>query len=240
MAVAPGQSSGTYNFSLTDGGVLIEAFDRIQIEPQLISRHRANSARVSLNLELQEWSNAGFNFWELASGTVNLVPGQAVYTLPTNLVMLTDLWYSTVNGGGAGVNADRIMVPITRSDYAMLTNKLQQGIPTQYWFQMLLVPQITIWEVPSIGAPGYVLNWYGLNRIQDANLGGGEVPNIPNRAMDTLCAGLTKRLAEKFAPAQYDQKTKIFGESWTLFTRRDQEPGPITYRPNLGNLGRMG
>lgn len=240
MAVAPGSSSGTYNFTLPTAGVVLEAFDRIQIEPQMITRHRAVSARASLNLELQEWSNAGFNFWETASGSINLAVGTATYTLPTNLVMLTELWYSVVNGGGSGINSDRIMVPITRTDYANLTNKLQQGIPTQFWFQMLLTPQITIWQVPALGSPTVVLNWYGLQRIQDANLGGGEVPNVPNRAIDTLCAGLTKRLAEKFAPSQFADKEKIFKESWDLFARRDQEPGSVTYRPNLGNIGRMG
>jgi hypothetical protein len=232
-------SSGLYNFGLSNAGILIEAFDRIGIEPQAITRHRMNSARTSLNLELSTWSNKGFNFWELASGTINLVADTATYTLPPQLAMLTDLWYSNVNGGGAGVNQDRIMVPITRDVYAMLTNKLQQGIPTQYWFQMLLTPQITIWQVPNIGAPNYVLGWYGLSQIQDANLGSGETPNIHYRAQEALVAGCTVRLAEKFMPARLAEKKQLFTEAWDDMARRDQEPGAITYRPDFSAWSRL-
>lgn len=239
MAVTPGQTSGTYDFFGTNGSLTLEAFDRCGITPEKISRHMLISARSSLNFEYISWENNGFSAWELDSGTLDLTVNQAVYTLPANLVMLTDLFYSNVNGNGAGVNQDRIMVPITRTAYAALTNKLQQGIPTQYWFQMLQIPQVTIWEVPAIGAPNYVLNWYGLMQMQDANLGSGEAPNVPRRALDCLCAGLAKRLAQKFAPALYQFRKADFEEAWDALGRRDQEPGPISYLPNVGLYGRM-
>lgn len=239
MAVTPGSTSGTYGFSLTNAGIMVESFDRIQVRPPQVDRHMADSFRASLNLELEAWSNEGFNFWALESGTINLVVNQAVYTFPPQLVTVTDIWYSNVNGNGAGVNQDRIMIPIPRDGYASLTNKLQQGIPTQYWFQMLTLPQVTIWQVPAVGAPNYVLGWYGLSRVQDANLGGGEIPDVPNRALDTLCAGMAVRMAEKFAPAQYDAKLKIFARSWEGLTRRDQEPGTIQFSPNVQVYGRM-
>lgn len=239
MAVTPGQSSGTFNFLLSNGSVVLEAFDRCQIRPQEITRHMMISARTSMNLEFIDWEDAGFNFWKTTSGTINLAVNQPTYTLPPNLVTLEEIWYSNVNGGGAGVNQDRIMVPITRTAYAALTNKLQQGIPTQYWFQMLMIPQVTIWEVPAIGAPNYVLNWYGLQQMEDANLGGGEAPNVPRRAYEALCAGMAKRLAQKFAPTLYQMRKADFDEAWLALTRRDQEPGPISYTPNVGIYGRM-
>lgn len=240
-------SSGTYNFALSNASIVFEAFDRISVLPPQITRHHLISARTSLNLELERWSNAGFNFWELDSGTINLAINEATYTLPINLVTMTELWYSNVNGNGSGVNQDRIMVPITRSQYAALTNKLQQGIPTQYWFQMLTVPQVTIWEVPSIGAPNYVLQWYGLKQIQDANLGTAETPDIPYRAVDCLCARMAFRLCEKFGPkdpqarqALMTEKKLLADEAWDEMSRRDQEPGPVTVRPNLSSYARMG
>lgn len=239
MAVAPGSTSGTYTFQPATAGLMVEAFDRIQIRPTANDRHMIDSARMSIQLLLQDWTDQGFAFWELESGTIDLAVNTATYTLPPQLAMLTELYYSAVNGGGAGVNQDRIMIPITRTQYAQLTNKLQQGIPTQYWFQMLIPPQITIWQVPNVGAPNYVLGWYGLSRIQDANLGGGEVPNIPYRATDVFCADLARRLAEKFKPEQYEVKDQIFQKAWESMTRRDQEPGAIQYLPNIALYGRM-
>lgn len=239
MAVAPGSSSGTYTFQMANSSVVLEAFDRCGVRPTELQRHHMDSARNSLQLELLAWSNQGWNFWETVSGTINLVTGQATYAMPANLVTISDMFYSNVNGLGTGVNNDRIMQPITRDEYASLTNKLQQGIPTQYWYQMLITPQVTIWEVPAIGAPNYVLGWYGLSQIQDANLGGGEVPNIHYRAYDALCAGLAKRLARKFKPDAYQGVAQDFAEAWEAMVRRDQEPGSTTFRPDVSSYSRM-
>ncbi len=242
-------SSGTWNFALSNFSIVADAFERIQIPPESTTPQQLISARNSLNLELLEWSNRGFNFWKLTSGTINLVVNQATYVLPSTLVTLTELWYSVVNGGGTGVNQDRIMVPIDRTSYAQIVNKLQPGIPTQYWLQMLSpAPQITIWQVPQSGqvAPAAVLNWYGLEQIEDANVSGAETPDIHYRATEALIAGLALRLCEKFGPTQPQarqammlEKKTLADNAWNNLERRDQEPGYITFRPNIFAYGRM-
>lgn len=241
-------SSGLFNFALTNGSLIFEAFDRIQVDPETITPRQMASARVSLNLELETWSNAGFNFWKLTSGTINLVAGQATYTLPANLSVLTELWYSQVDALGTGVNQDRFLTPMTRTEYAAITNKQQQGLPTRYWLQMLVPQQFTVWEVPQAGqvAPNVVLNWYGLQQIQDANLPGTETPDIPYRAVDALCAKLTLRLCEKFGPKDPQARQQLMLEkktiadgAWDNMARRDQEPGDMIIRPNVGIYGRL-
>lgn len=240
MAVTPGQSSGAFSYLLTNGSVITEAFDRLQIRPTDIDRHMMMSARTSMNLEFVEWEDAGFNFWKTMTGTIDLRPGVETYDLPPDLVTLEEVWHSRVNGNGSGVDLDRILVPITRTGYAALTNKRQKGTITQYWFRMEIVPRITLWQVPSVGAPLHVVRWFGLQQMQDANLAGGESPDVPRRAYETFVSAMTRRLAEKFAPQQYDAKLKIFEGAWERMTRRDQEPGPITHIPNVGIYGRMG
>lgn len=241
-------SSGLYTFSLSNAGIVFDAFDRLQIRPSQIDHHHMLSARTSLNLTLLDWSNQGWNFWETISGTITLAAGQATYTLPANLVTMTELWCSQLNVGGAGVNQDRILEPITRNTYASIVNKLQPGIPTQYWFQMLTTPQVTIWQVPAAGgaAPGTQLQWYGLSQIQDANLASGETPDVAYRAIEALIACLTLRLAEKFGPtepnarrAMLTEKKAFADEAWTNMVRRDQEPGNSTFRPNISAYGRL-
>lgn len=236
-------TSGTYDFGLTNASIIFEAFDRIGVRPTQMDRHMLNSARVSMNLELLDWSNRGFNFWQTTSGTIPLVANQATYTLPANMVTLTELYYTQVNGGGTGVNQDRTMTAITRQQYSQIVNKLQTGIPTQYWFQMLVTPQLTIWEVPYAGAtaPNFVLSYYGLMQIQDANTTANETPNIHYRATDALIAGLALRLCEKFGPVPRLAEKKAAADiAWENMVRRDQEPGPITVRPEIGRYGRMG
>ena len=241
-------TSGTYNFQLANASVILEAFDRIEIRPPMIDRHMLESARRSLNLEVLSWSNETFNYWKLTNGTINLVVGQATYTLPPNLVTLEELYYTQVNGLGSNVNSDRIMTPIERTQYSQIVNKLQPGIPTQYWFQMLIVPQITIWMVPQTGqaAPNFVLNWYGLQQIQDATYASGETPDIHYRATDALCARVALRLAEKFGPADPSAKMALMKEkaaladmAWNNLQRRDQEPGPTSIRLNTSSYATL-
>lgn len=242
-------SSGTYNFQLTNGSIVMEAFDRIQIRPIAVDPHMLLSARISMNLELIDWENAGLEYWKIISGTIPLVVNQATYTLPANLVTLEELYYTSVNANGSGVNLDRFMTPIQRTQYAQITNKLQQGIPTMYFLQMTIPQQVTIWQIPAPGqaAPNFVLSYYGLQQMQDvANVGGTETPDIPLRAIDALCAKLAVRLCEKFGPtdpnakaAMMREKAELAMSAWTNLQRRDQEPGPISLRPRIGIYGRI-
>ena len=203
------------------------------------------SARRSLNLELVDWSNRGVNLWEIVQAQLTLVAGQATYSLPSNLVVITEMYYTTVNGNGAGFNSDRIMIPITRTQYAMIPNKLQPGTPTQYWLERLETPVVTIWQPPFQGSPSYIINYNYLERIDDANVASGEIPDVPYRALEALTAGLAKRLAKKFAPAPLRQQiiaetATDFTEAWNNFVSNDQEDGPMIMQPNLGGYGKMG
>lgn len=232
-------SSGTYNFQLSDAMVVIEAFARLGIQPSAITRHHLIEARVSLNLELQRWSNRTVALWKVVTGTVNLVVGQAPYVLPANLITITEVWYTTVNGNGTGQPLDRFMTPMTRTQYAMLPNKLQQGIPTTYWFERLPTPILTIRETPSQGAPTYVINWFGLQQIQDADYAGGQSPDIVYRAYDALCACMAARLAVKFAPQLEAVRKADATEAFSDFVGQDQEDGPLLILPNVGVYGRL-
>lgn len=241
-------TSGLYNFGLSNSGTIFEAFDRAGIRPAMIDRHMMQSARNSLNLELLSWSNETFNFWKTTSGTINLITGQATYLLPVNLVTLEELYLTQVNGNGPGVNSDRIMTPMERTQYSEIPNKLQPGNPTSYWFQMVIPPQVTIWQPPQAGfaSPTYVLSWYGLQQIQDATLSPNESPDIAVRASDALCARLTLRLAEKFGPNNPAERSMMIKEkaalaqvAWDNLQRRDQEPGPTTMRMNTEAYRRM-
>ena len=241
MAVTPGTTSGTYGFALSNGEIIIEAFDRIGVRPQQLDRHHMMSARTSINLELLNWANIGFNLWKETSGTIDIASGTATYTMPTNLVTVTEVWYSLVNGLGSGINSDRIMLPMTRTQYAQLPNKLQQGTPTQFWYQMLAVPQITLWQVPAPGAdaPTYVVNWYGLERMQDAEPTSGQTPDVVYRGLEALCARLSWRLAEKFAPARMAEKKELADAAFYDMQTRDQEMGPLLIQPQVGVYGRI-
>jgi hypothetical protein len=193
-----------------------------------------------LNLELVDWSNQGFNLWKEVSGTINLVPGQATYTLPITLITVTDLWFRIVDPSISGESdTDRYMVSLTRQEYAAIPNKNTQSWPTSYWFQRLLIPQVTLYQVPVAGAPSYVCMWNGLAQIQDANVGNAETPDVPYRAYEALCACMAKRLAEKFAPSRLAEKTALATQAFGRFAMNDSEIGVRGFYPNVSPYTRI-
>lgn len=246
----PGTSSGVYTWAPSNYALVMESFDRCLMPPPMVERHHLISARYSLNAELSDWANQGFPLWKIISGTINLVPAVGTYAIDQSIETLTEVYYSQINGDGAGQNNDRIMVPLTRTQYAMIPNKQTQGTPTQYWLQMLATPQVTLWQVPQVGAPNYVVSWYGLQRMQDANLGSGETPDIVYRAYEALTAKMAMRLWTKFGfkasggNAQlYTMHRGILKEeaenAWNNFQTRDQEIGPLKIQPGVGVYGRI-
>lgn len=215
-------------FSLSNSDILIEAFGRIGVQPPEITRHHLLTGRNAINLEVQSWTNESTTQWSVVTNTVQLVPGQATYQLPANMVDLFELTMLDTYGNTA------LLLPMERSQYAAIANKLTLGVPTFYWLQKLRPPQITLWQVP---AQPNVLTWYGLQQIQDSNLGSAEVPNVPYRGIDALCARVAVRLCEEFGPkdrranaAMKKQKIALAKIAWEKFQRRDQEQGPTTIR----------
>ena len=231
----------TTTWSPSYAQITTEAFERIGKGTEMLSRQMVASAGRSLNLDLIQWENSGSNLWKVISGTINLTQGVASYTLEADLVVLTEVYYSQVGAGPNGSNIDRIMTPLTREQYAMLPNKLEQGTPNQYWPQMLN-PSIvlTLYQAPAIPSPAYVISWNGLQRISDATALASQTPDFHRRGLDALCAGLAKRLAMKFAPERYQLAAAEAKDAWDIFCQRDQEGGSFQILPNVSLYGRLG
>lgn len=224
-------SSNTYNFQLTNSDLLLDAFDRAKVRPAAITSEHMVSARRSLNLELQRWANKGPLLWAVDLQTVPLVAGQSTYTVPANTIDILDVYYQTPQSSGGFI--DRIMEPVSRTDYASYANKTLAGTPTVYWFDRLNAPTITIWQPPSNGSP-YQFSYYRWRRLQDANLGSGETPDINYRFQDAFCAGLAARLAEKFSDAATEQKLRITAQqAWEESSLEDRERTAVHITPRL-------
>jgi hypothetical protein len=99
---------------------------------------------------------------------------------------------------------DRILYPMSETDYASLPNKFQQGEPTSYFYnRQSPTPNVTLWLVPGSTTGPYALQYWATEQIQDSNLGMGQTPDIPYRFFEALCAGIAARLAQKFAPQMW-------------------------------------
>lgn len=219
-------TSGTYTFNPSIGDLTLEAFERIGLEPnQLTARHMI-SARMSANLELQSWALRGVNLWAVDLQTVNLTDEDDTYTLDTATQAILDA-YVTIDG------IDYPLTPMSRTDYANIARKDDGGRPTQYWFERIVLPQVTFWRVPDADDT-YVFKFYRLRRLQDSEYANGQTADIHYRFTDAFAAGLCARLAEKYAPEKYNDKLVGAGIAWKLAAAEDREMVPLTIMPQIG------
>lgn len=127
---------------------------------------------------------------------------------------------------------DIMLYPLSRDDYAMIPDKFVQGRPTTFWFNRLINPTMTVWQVPDATQP-YELMFFAMRRIQDADPISGQAPEIPMRFLEALISKLTARLAEKFKPEMHAAKIALGNAAWDLASAEDREKAPTYIAPDL-------
>lgn len=223
-------SSGLYNFSLSNGEATLAALERVQIRHPEIRQEHMLTARREINLLLSEWSNRQVNLWEVVPLTVSLVQGTATYSIPSKVVMILDAYRSLNNGTPQQIDA--FMYPISRSIYATIANKFDQGPPTTFWFDRLINPTVTMWPVPDGGGP-YTFACYAVTQMQDAGIPGGETPDIPYRWLDALVAGMAYRMARVYRTDMEAQRKADYMDAWGIAASQDTENVPFTITPAI-------
>lgn len=225
-------SSGTYNYSLSNGEAILAAFERVQVFlPELRQEHFL-TARREINDLFVELSNRQVNLWHVEQLSVSLVQGTVTYSIPSRVVMILDA-YQSLNSGTVN-QTDIYLTPLSRTIYASIANKFTQGPPTSYWFDRLINPTITMWPVPDSGGP-YVFNYYAVSQLQDANIPGGETPDMPYRWLGVLVAGLAVRLARVYRPALLNDRKADYAEAWGYAAGTDTENVPVTFTPAMSS-----
>jgi hypothetical protein len=131
---------------------------------------------------------------------------------------------------------DRIILPISRTEYASYPNKTQQGFPTVAWFDRLLSPTITIWPVPD--GTQTSLKYYRLIQIQDANMNGTQQLDIPYYYLDALAYNLAVRLAQIWAPDKVALLKPFADESYEIAIKQNVETASYFISPQLSGYWR--
>lgn len=228
-------SSGTYDFTLSNGEVVLAAYERVRVRSPSIRIEHMITARRELNLLLAEASNRQVNLWKVElMPTIPMLLGVPTYSIPPRVVMILDAWISVSTGM---TRTDRYITPMSRTDYSSIANKLTSGSPTSFWFDRLIAPTITMWPVADGSGP-YTLYYYACVQMQDANLPGGETPDLPYRWLDWFVAGLAHRLARIYAPDLEDKREKDANRAWQLAATQDTENVNLSLAPPISQYYR--
>src|SRR6056300_421509 len=200
-------TSGTYTFDKTFSidEIIEESYERIGLQPN--TGYDLKTARRSLNIMFQEWANRGLHYWEVANNSITLVDGQAEYTMyrstgdgtsdATAIYGVDDILEASYRNSSS---VDFPLTKINRSAYQALANKTDEGTPTQYFVQRFIDKvTINLYLTPGSTEAGNTINYYYVNRIQDA----GDYSNdadVPYRFVPCMVAGLAYYLSVKNAP----------------------------------------
>lgn len=222
-------TSGTRAFNPSLGEFVLNAFARIGVRrPSILASHMSD-ARTEANLLLAEWNNKQVNLWTVNLETQALTVADGDYDVPDETVMILDA-YITWN------NIDYTILPISRTDWASIPDKTQQGRPTQFWFDRLVNTTINLWPVPDTN--NYTLKYYTCRLIEDAELADGMTLAIPQLWLDAFAAGLAYRLARIYAPQLKASMKAEYDEAWNIAAAQNVENVPLMIIPGVSGYYR--
>lgn len=227
--------SGTFDFAPNIGELILSAFARLQIRRTSITQEHLADGQREANFWLSSISNRGPNLWTVDLQTVSLVQGTPTYNVPPETVMILDLYIDTFDSGGNPTS--RTLSSLSRSDYANISNKLQEGSPTSFWFDHLIAPTISLWPSPDSNGP-YTLRYYRYRQVMDANLAGGQNIELPYLFLDAFVAGMAHRLARIYAPALENQRKADAEEAWAIASAQNVEDSPMSIVPTMAGYFR--
>lgn len=211
-------TSGTTAYNPSLGELTLYAFNLCDVRPTAITQEHMQSARTACNLMFANWANQGVNLWEVQLVTQVLTTGVSTYNVDASTIMILDAY---VEDSSSGQPIDRLIFPISRSEWASYPNKTQQGQVTVYWFDRLINPTITLWPVPPSGTT--TLKYYVVKQIQDAGFTGGQTVDVPYRWLDAVANGLAYRLARIWNKAISPQLKIEADESYKIAADQDTE-----------------
>jgi len=223
-------------FSISD--IIEEAYERIGIKG--VSGNQLKSARTSLNILFQEWGNRGLHYWEVANNSITLVDGQNTCTMyrstsdgtsdATAVYGVDDILEASYRNSSS---VDAPLTKIGRSDYQSLSNKTQEGTPSQYFVQRFIDKvTITLYLTPGSTEAGNTINYYYVKRIQDA----GSYTNdsdVPYRFVPCMAAGLAYYLAIKNAPDRVQMLKMLYEDELQRALQEDGSSSSTYISPKV-------
>lgn len=228
-------SSGTYSWSISNGELVLAAYERIQVRAPSLRQEHMVTARRELNLLQSAFSNLQPNLWKVVLYSTDLTEGTATYDVLPRVVMILDA-YVSLNQGDSD-QTDRTITAVSRSEYASYALKQTQGFPTIFWFDRTISPTVTLYPVPDGNGP-YTLNYYACLQMEDANLVNGQTPDAPYRFLDALVAALAHRVSRVYAPQLEMVRKADADDAWRIAATQDTENVAMAIAPGLSRYYR--
>jgi hypothetical protein len=225
--------SGTYAFNPSLGEITLYAFGLCGLRSTQLLQEHMESARMAANLMLGRWSSQGVNLWAVDLQTIPLVQGTATYNVLANTIAMLDAYVVT---SSSGATTNRLILPISRTEYASYSNPTQQGFPTTYWFDRLLSPTVTLWPTPDGNETSF--NFYRVRQLSDANFTNGQQVEMPSYFQEAFAFGLAERLAMIWAPERMTMIKPLADEAYGIAAAQNVETANYYISPMVSGYWR--
>lgn len=232
--MAIGGLSNTYEFNPNLGELTLYSFGMIGIRRSALLQEHMWSARMAANMLLSgRWSGQTPNLWSVDLQTITLIPGQTTYDVDPSTVTILDAY---VVQGQPGATVNRLIMPISRSEYASYPQPNQTGQITVFWFDRLLAPTITFYFAPDDSQAQ--VQYYRVRRAMDANFQSGQQVEIPGYWLEAFALGLAQRLALTWAPERAAGLKMLADEAYAIAAEQNTENAQFFVSPILGGYYR--
>ncbi len=228
-------STNTFVFNPSAANVTLNAFGMIQIRRTDLDTSHLTDAAFQLNLLMVEITNRNPNQFTQLKQTQVLTAGNASYTLAAKTVLLAQATIQTTDS--SGTITERVLGPISSSDYFSYPQKATQGPPTSIWFALGNPPTVTLYPTPD-ASTAYTLNMLTYTQVQDVDLTNAYSLGAPYRFLDCITTGLAARLAQFYRPEQADKLEALYEKRFGFAAMTDQEAVPIAISPGLSSYYR--
>lgn len=138
--------------------------------------------------------------------------------------------------GETAQSINRLILPVSRTEYASYPNKEQQGFPTTYWQDRLINGNVTLWPVPD--GTQTALSFYQVGQIDDAAFTSGMQVNMPNYFYEAFVYALAQRLAMIWAPEKVAMIKPLADESYMIAVEQNVENAATYISPMISGYFR--
>lgn len=231
-------TTGTYSFAPSAADITLNAFGMIGIRRAQLTQDHLQDAYMAANFLMVDFTNRSPNRWTMETQDQILSASTPTYDLTARTLAIAIAYLDTTTGG---VTTSRVIGPISATDYASISNKLQEGPPTSYFLSLLTTPTVTVWPVvPSTDTTTYTLRMQTFRQNQDVQLANGVGIDAPYRFLDAFSTGMAARLKVLYpekAPPGVDFEG-LFEKRFKLAAQTDQEKTPLYISPQMGGYYR--
>jgi len=176
---------------------------------------------------------------QTVAGTISASAPAGTYSVDPNTVVILDAYCETTTNSAQPI--DRIILPVSRTEYASYPNKQQTGFPTTFWFDRLISssrstgspgPSVTLWPVPD-GTSSQLFKYYRVRQLQDSNYISGQTVEIPYLWMEAYAYALGHRLSVMWNPQKSMMLKPLADEAYQIAAEQNVEQAQQYISPQI-------